>query len=72
MAWLYNKLMQRKNGRYLAGVIFELIFLYENCCIFIHISQKFVAKGSSNNLHRMLWFVIEQVAGQYRNNDGLV
>ena len=36
----------RKNGHHFAGYIFNIIFLYEDCCIFIKISMTFVPDGS--------------------------
>ena len=36
------------NGQHCADNIFKLIFLYENCSIWIRISLKFVPKGVIN------------------------
>ena len=38
-----------QNGCHLADNVFKLIFLNENCCIFIQISLTFVPKGPINN-----------------------
>ena len=38
-----------KNGQYFADDICRCIFVHENFCILIKISQKFVPKGSIDN-----------------------
>ena len=44
-----NTLWTTQNDSHNADSIFKFIFLYENCCIFIGISLKFVAKSPINN-----------------------
>ena len=42
-------LCQTQNGRHFADDIFKFIFLYENCCILIKISLKFVPISPASN-----------------------
>ena len=51
-----NILRITQNGHHFADVIFKLIFLYEHCCVFIQISQKFVVEGEIFN---WIWIVGE-------------
>ena len=48
-SWQINTLTPRQNGRYSADNIFTCIFLYENCCILVAISLKFIARGPVDN-----------------------
>ena len=53
----FNILRLAENGWHFAYNIFELIFLFENCCILIQISLKLVPKGridSNSSLVRMM------------------
>ena len=47
---MYNTMRPRHNGRHFADDIFKCIFLNEYASIPIKISQKFIPKGSINNI----------------------
>ena len=49
-----NTMRPRQNGRHFADDIFKRIFLNENIWIPIKISQKFVPKGSINNVPALI------------------
>ena len=49
VTWLCQRLKPEQNGWLFADVIFKLIFLKENPCIFILISTKFFPKDSNDN-----------------------
>ena len=44
-----NTLRQRQDGYHFTDNIFKCIFVYENWCILIQISLKFVPKSAINN-----------------------
>ena len=46
----FNSLRPRQDGRHFPDDIFECIFLYENVCLSIIISLKFVLQGPINNI----------------------
>ena len=45
----FNTLRPRQDGRHFAADIFTCIFLYDNCCILIKSSLKYVRKGPIDN-----------------------
>ena len=54
----HNALGPRHHGRHFADSIFKLIFLYENCCILIQISLKFVPKGQIYNKPALFQIIV--------------
>ena len=56
-----------QNGHHLADNIFRIIFLYENCWIFIQISLMFIPKGLINNKH-----ILVEIMAWYRTDDKLL
>ena len=53
-----------QNSRHIADDAFKLIFLYEHCCIFMHISLKFVPGEQIKNMPTLL-----QIMARYRSGD---
>ena len=62
--FLINTLRPRQTGCHLADYVFEHIFLNENFCIPIKISQKFVPMGPINNNPALV-----QIMAQHQQGD---
>ena len=55
---IFHTLKMRQNGHNFADNILKLLFLYENCCILIQRSLKFLSKGTINIMSSLVQITV--------------
>ena len=59
----------RQNGHNFADNILKLLFLYENCCILIQISLKFLSKGAINIMPSLVQITVLHQIGDKSSSE---